>query len=258
MSDVSTILTTLAPWPEIDFAASGEVTVRPMSGMQSVTAKFLGRNWVAIPHVTHNDDADVTELEDRRARWNAANPDSKITPVIVVAKLLALALAEFPQFNVSIDPIKQTVTQKRYAHIGVAVDTPKGLLVPVLRDVGKKSLVEIASELMAISERARTRGLSMPEMQGSCISLSSLGHIGGTSFTPLINAPDVAILGMTRTRDVATRGANDEIIWRKFLPLSLSYDHRAINGADAARFTRYVASRLADPQTLEAEFGTQS
>lgn len=253
MSDIPTLIGGLAPWPDIDFSEFGEVEVQKLSRIQSLTGKFLGRNWVVIPHVTHNDDADVTDMEQRRKDWNIRRPGAKVTPVVILAKVLALALAEFPQFNVSIQSQSGTLVRKSYYHIGIAMDTPAGLMVPVIRDVDKKGFDAIAKELKALADKARTKGLNMQEMSGSCISLSSLGHIGGTSFTPIVNAPDVAILGVTRTRPVPVPGPNGEIVWRQMMPLSLSYDHRVINGVDAARFVRFVAGKLADPALFDPE-----
>ena len=243
---MSSLLDGLAPWPKADFAEFGPIETRKLSKIQRLVGSFLGRNWVAIPHVTHQDDADVTELEERRQARNAAG-GLKITPVPLLVKAMAAALKAFPQFNASLDPETGTLVAKHYVHIGVAVDTPGGLLVPVIRDCDGKSLDELAAEIAALSEKARTKGLSLPEMSGGCMTLTSLGHIGGTGFTPIVNAPEVAILGVTRARPVATPAPDGGIAWRQMLPLSLSYDHRVINGADAARFCRFIATRLADP-----------
>jgi len=234
----------LAPWPVGDFSVFGEIEKRPLSKIQKYVAAHLGRNWVAIPHVTHNDDADVTDLEARR-RALAAEGGPKLTPVPLLVKALANALAEYPLFNASLDPASGELTLKKFFHVGIAVDTPNGLLVPVVRDCDRKSVVEIAEEIALLSEKARTKGLSMAEMSGGCITLTSLGHIGGTSFTPIVNAPEVAILGVTRARPVAVPDANGGVAWRQMLPLSLSYDHRVINGAAASRFVRFVADQLA-------------
>lgn len=244
------LLAGLAPWPHGDFAEFGPVETRKLSRIQRLVGSFLGRNWVAIPHVTHHDDADVTDLEARRQAHNAGG-GAKISIVPLLVKAMAAALRAFPQFNASLDPAGGTLVMKGYLHIGVAVDTPGGLLVPVIRDCDAKSVTDIAAEIAALSEKARTKGLSMAEMSGGCMTLTSLGHIGGTGFTPIVNAPEVAILGVTRARAVATRGERDAVLWRQMLPLSLSYDHRVINGADAARFCRFVAERLADPALLE-------
>ena len=240
----------LAPWPRVDHAAFGPVETRRLSKIQKLVGSFLGRNWVIIPHVTHHDDADVTELEQWRAERNARG-GAKLTLVPILTKALALALREMPQFNVSLDPEAGELVAKSYAHVGVAVDTPGGLLVPVIRDADARPLDEIANEIAALSAQARTKGLSMDQMSGGCITLTSLGHIGGTGFTPIVNAPEVAILGVTRARPVATPGPSGEIIWRQMLPLSLSYDHRVINGADAARFCRLIAALLSDVKKLD-------
>lgn len=241
---MSDLLSGLAPWPSADFSEFGEVEVKKLGRIQTLVGSFLGRNWVAIPHVTHHDDADITDLETRRRAHNAAG-GTKLTIVPLLVKALADALVAFPQFNASLDPQVGTLVLKKYVHVGVAVDTPGGLLVPVIRDCDTKSASAIAGEVAALSDKARTKGLPMQEMTGGCITLTSLGHIGGTGFTPIVNAPEVAILGVTRARSVPTRGANGGIEWREMLPLSLSYDHRVINGADAARFVRFVADRLA-------------
>lgn len=241
---MSDLLSGLAPWPVSDFAAFGAVEVRKLSRIQTLVGSFLGRNWVTIPHVTHHDDADITDLEERRRAHNAGG-GTKLTIVPLLVKALADALVAFPQFNASLDPAAGTVVMKKYVHVGVAVDTPGGLLVPVIRDCDRKSASAIAGEVAILSDRARTKGLPMQDMAGGCITLTSLGHIGGTAFTPIVNAPEVAILGVTRARTVATRGTDGGVAWREMLPLSLSYDHRVINGADAARFVRFVADRLA-------------
>ena len=247
---MSALLDGLAPWPKVDFAEFGETEPRKLSKVQRLVGAFLGRNWVAIPHVTHQDDADVTEMEARRVARNARG-GVKITAVPLIVKALAAALEAYPQFNVSLDPESASLVAKKYVHVGVAVDTPNGLLVPVIRDCSAKSLDEIATEIVALSEKARTKGLAMAEMSGGCITLTSLGHIGGTGFTPIVNAPEVAILGVTRARPVATPGPDGGVVWRQMLPLSLSYDHRVVNGADAARFCRFMADRLADPALFD-------
>jgi len=247
---MSDLLEGLAPWPQGDFSAFGEVEVRKVGKIQRLVGSFLGRNWVAIPHVTHQDEADVTDLEERRKAHNAKG-GAKLTIVPLLVKVLAEALKQFPQFNASLDTQAGELIFKKYVHIGVAVDTPGGLLVPVIRDCDTKSAAEIAAEVQALSEKARTKGLGMAEMSGGCITLTSLGHIGGTGFTPIVNAPEVAILGVTRARPVATPGPEGQVVWRQMLPLSLSYDHRVINGADAARFVRFVADRLADASLFD-------
>lgn len=247
---MSDLLANLAPWPTGDFSVFGEVEIVPLGKIQRYVAASLGRNWVAIPHVTHNDDADVTQLEVRRKARNAEG-GAKLTPVPLLVKSMADALRAFPQFNASLDPASGTLILKKYVHVGVAVDTPKGLLVPVIRDCDRKSAAQIADEVAAVSEKARSKGLSMAEMSGGCMTLTSLGHIGGTSFTPIVNAPEVAILGVTRARPVPVPTSDGGVTWRQMLPLSLSYDHRVINGADAARFCRFIADRLASEDLFD-------
>ena len=240
---MSELLDGLAPWPAGDFSIFGDVQVTELSRIQRYVAANMGRNWLAIPHVTHHDHAPVTALEAARKAHNAAG-GTKLSIVPLVIKALAQALREFPQFNVSLDPKAGKVIVKRYVHIGVAVDTPRGLLVPVIRDCDLKPLEQIASEVARLSEKARGKGLSLEEMQGGCITLTSLGHIGGTGFTPIVNAPEVAILGITRIHPHPAPGPDGQVKWEEMLPLSLSYDHRVINGADAARFCRFVSDRL--------------
>jgi len=244
---VSALLQDLPEWPEVDFAAFGEIEVRKLSRVQKFAGGFLSRNWVAIPHVTHHDDADVTEMEQRRRSHNATG-GAKITAAALLVRALVVALRTFPQFNASLDPRAKAMVWKKYFHIGVAVETPDGLLVPVLRDCDRKSLTAIAGEIATVAEKARTKGLSLTEMTGGCITLTSLGHIGGTGFSPIINAPEVAILGATRVRPAPVPGPDSGVQWRQMLPLSLSYDHRVINGADAARFVRCVADTLASEE----------
>jgi len=250
MSDSDqSFLGALPPWPRVDFAAFGEVEVKPLSRIQQMSAGFLARNWMMIPHVTHHDEADVTVLDSVRKEIGAAHADVKITALPFLMKAAVAALAKFPTFNASLDSSGKSLVFKKYFHVGVAVDTPAGLLVPVIRDCDRKTIVELAREVATISEKARTKGLSMAEMSGGCFTISSLGAIGGTGFTPIINAPEVAILGVTPTTWKPRRDG-DAIDWRSMLPLSLSYDHRVINGAEAARFTRYLANVLAEPQRL--------
>lgn len=237
---LETLFATLPPWPAVDFAEFGEVEVRKLTNVQKLTGKFLGRNWLAIPHVTHHDEVDLTDAEACRKAWNNDNPGAKITPVALLVRALGMVLRDLPQFNSSLSSDGQSIILKKYVNIGVAVDTPGGLLVPVLRSVDTLSLVQIAKAIADIAEKARTKGLSSAEMSGSSISLTSLGHIGGTAFTPIINAPDVAILGATAIQLRPVPGDGGALVWRKKLPLSLSYDHRVINGADAARFVRAI------------------
>jgi pyruvate dehydrogenase E2 component (dihydrolipoamide acetyltransferase) len=244
MADISTLLSRLAAWPVVNFADFGQVAVKPLSRLQKLTGSFLGRNWVTIPHVTHHDEIDITDLERRRQAWNLEHPETKVTIVILLIKAMVSALIEFPQFNASLSEDGNAVILKKYFNIGMAVDTPNGLLVAVISDCDRKNVGELALEVTSIVAKARSKGLSLAEMSGSSICITSLGHIGGTGFTPIINAPDVAILGVMRTREQPRRGANDEVVWRQMLPLSLSYDHRIINGADAARFLINIGKAL--------------
>jgi pyruvate dehydrogenase E2 component (dihydrolipoamide acetyltransferase) len=235
----------LLPWPRVDFAAYGSVEPRPLSRVKRISGANLSRNWVMIPHVTQFDEADITDLEAFRARLNAEDGASgvKVTLLAFLVKACVAALKRFPELNASIDG--ETLVLKRYFHIGFAADTPNGLLVPVLKDADRKGVVEIARELGELAARARAGKLAPGDMQGGSFSISSLGGIGGTAFTPIINAPEVAILGVSRS---ATRPVWDgeRFTPRLVLPLSLSYDHRVVDGALAARFTTYLAQLLGD------------
>lgn len=239
----------LPPWPQADFAAFGEIETQPVSRIQQLVGSFLHRNWVMIPHVTHFDEADITALEAQRKQLNATQPELKVTPLIYLIKAVVAALKDYPRFNASLDASGKNLVLKKYFHIGVAVDTPNGLVVPVIRDCDKKSVPELAREIAAISIKAREKGLSMQEMSGGCFSISSLGNLGGTAFTPIINAPEVAILGVNKAQ-LKPQNVNGELQWQLMLPLSLSYDHRVINGADAARFCNALAKSLAHPASL--------
>ncbi|QIL73994.1 dihydrolipoamide acetyltransferase (plasmid) [Diaphorobacter sp. HDW4B] len=234
-----------APWPDVDFSQFGEVgETLPLSRIQKLTASYLSRNWSVIPHVTHHDEADITDLELRRKQeGEAAGRKLTLTPYLM--KALAELLAKYPQFNASLDASGQQLVFKKYFHVGMAVDTPNGLVVAVLRDCDRKNVPELAQEIEDLAAKAKGRGLPMKDMVGGCITISSLGHIGGTAFTPIVNAPEVAILGVTRAQWKPRRGKDDAVEWRLMLPLSLSYDHRVINGADAARFTADLARLLA-------------
>lgn len=240
------------PWPAEDFSVHGPVDVRPVGKVQSYVGRAMHRNWVSIPHVTHQDDADITWLEQRRKVWNASHPDDQRTLLPVLVKASVAALQQHPKFNCSLSADGATLFAKNYFHIGVAVEVPNGLLVPVLRDCDQKDAAAIAREIAQLSEKARTKGLSVAEMSGGCFTLSSLGHIGGTGFTPIINAPEVAILGVCRTQARFMPDADGKPVLKQLLPLSLSYDHRVINGADAARFVRAVADGLSAYQFTEA------
>ncbi len=224
------------PWPEEDFSKYGEVDVKKLGKVQHFVGKVMDRNWVSIPHVTHHDDIDITELEAKRKAWNAAHSEQKrsILPALIKASVEVLKV--YPQFNCSLSADGTTVTQKKYYHIGVAVDVAGGLLVPVIRDCDSRSVDDISTDVADKSARARAAGLPMAEMSGGCFTITSLGHIGGTGFTPIINAPEVAILGVCKARPVFVPNEYSQPVARTLLPLSLSYDHRVINGADAARF----------------------
>ena len=235
----------LLPWPQIDFTKFGEVERKDLSRIKKLSGANLHRNWVLIPHVTNNDEADITELEALRVQLNKENEKAgiKVTMLGFVIKAVVAALKKFPEFNASLDG--DQLVYKKYFHIGFAADTPSGLVVPVLKDADKKGLLQIAQEMAELSKKAREGKMSPADMTGGCFSISSLGGIGGTHFTPIINAPEVAILGLSK--------GYQKPVWdgkafgpRLTLPLSLSYDHRVIDGAAAARFNAYLASLLAD------------
>lgn len=240
----------LAAPPLPDFTRWGEVERIPMSGVRKATVRSMSTAWATVPMVTHFDRADVTELERFRKRYQkeADKVGAKLTPTAILLKVVALALRRFPDFNSSIDVEKQEIVRKHYVNVGVAVDTDAGLLVPVVKDADRKGIVELAKELGELAEKARARKLTLEEMQGGNFSVSNLGGIGGTSFTPIVNPPDVAILGVSR--------ASVEPVWdeeqgvfvpRTMMPLALTYDHRLIDGAAAARFLRWVCTALEDP-----------
>ena len=243
-------------WPElpkVDFSKFGGVTDTPLSKIKKLSGSFLHRNWVSIPHVTQFEEVDITEMEAFRQRHKAEAAESgiKLTPIVFVMKALVASLKAFPSFNASLSPDGQSLMVKHYYNVGVAVDTPNGLVVPVLRDVDSKGALELAKELGEISLKAREKGLTPAEMQGGCMSISSLGGIGGTAFTPIINAPEVAILGLSRSYQKPVYNKDSQTFEpRLTLPVSLSYDHRVIDGAEAARFIVHFASRLADIETL--------
>ena len=239
----------LPPWPAVDFAAFGDVEVKPLPRMRKFAAGFLARNWAMIPHVTHHDDADITALEALRKRLNDAEPQGKLTLLPFLAKAAARALGEFPQFNASLDATSTNVVYKKYCHVGVAVDTPNGLLVPVIRDCDKRAVREIGTDIVALSEKARTKGLPLSDMSGGCFTITSLGGIGGTYFTPIINAPEVAILGVCRARMQPVWNGK-EFAPRLMLPLSLSWDHRVVDGAAAARFNAHLVAMLGDARRM--------
>jgi pyruvate dehydrogenase E2 component (dihydrolipoamide acetyltransferase) len=239
----------LLPWPKIDFAKFGEIEEKPLSRIQKISGANLARNWVMIPHVTQHDDADITEQDAFRKQLGAENKDLKISPLVFQIKAVVAALKQFPQFNASLDESGEKLILKKYFHIGIAVDTPDGLVVPVIRDADKKGLLELARELGELSKKARDKKLGPADMSGGCFSISSLGGIGGTAFTPIVNAPEVAILGVSKAA-IKPVWNGKEFAPRLILPLSLSYDHRVIDGALAARFAAFLAIQLGDIRRL--------
>ncbi len=239
----------LLPWPKIDFARFGGIEEKPLTRIQKISGANLARNWVMIPHVTQHEDADITELEAFRKQLGAENKDLRISPLVFQIKAVVAALKQFPQFNASLDESGEKLILKKYFHIGIAVDTPDGLVVPVIRDCDKKGLLDLAREMGEISRKAREKKLGPAEMSGGCFSISSLGGIGGTYFTPIVNAPEVAILGVSRVA-IKPVWNGEKFKPRLILPLSLSYDHRVIDGALAARFASFLASQLGDIRRL--------
>ncbi len=235
----------LLPWPQVDFAKFGPVESKPLSRIKKISGANLARNWVMIPHVTNHDDADITELEALRVALNRENDKSgvRVTMLAFLIKAAVSALARFPEFNASLDG--DNLVYKRYFNVGFAADTPNGLVVPVVKNADGKGVLTIASEMAELSAKAREGKLAPADMQGGCFSISSLGGIGGTYFTPIINAPEVAILGVCRA---AMRPVWDGTAFapRLMLPLSLSWDHRVIDGAAAARFLAYLGALLSD------------
>jgi len=244
----------VTPMPEIDFSKWGEVETRALTKINKLTGQFLHRNWVTIPHVTQFDDADITDMEAMRKAMVAEYKPKGIgiTPLVFLMKAIVKGLQEYPRFNSSLDASGENLVFKQYFNVGIAVDTPDGLVVPVVRDVDKKSLVDLAIELGEISVKARDKKLKPGDMQGGCMTISSLGGIGGTKFTPIVNAPEVAILGVSRSK-MQPVWNGEEFVPRLMLPLALSYDHRVIDGADGARFTTYLSKVLADPESLDSE-----
>ncbi len=237
----------LLAWPVVDFAKFGPVEVKPLSRINKIAGQNLARNWAMIPHVTQNDAADVTEMEAFRKKLGEENKDLKLTPLVFMIKAVVAALKKFPRFNSSLDG--DNLVLKSYFHIGIAVDTPDGLVVPVIRNCDQKGLLALAKEMGEISVKAREKKLGPGDMTGGCFSISSLGGIGGTGFTPIVNAPEVAILGVSKSQiQPIWNGSSFEP--RLMLPLSLSYDHRVIDGADAARFAAFITQQLADVRRL--------
>ncbi|WP_306331663.1 pyruvate dehydrogenase complex dihydrolipoyllysine-residue acetyltransferase [Vibrio injensis] len=243
----------LLPWPKVDFSKFGETEVQPLSRIKKISGANLHRNWVMIPHVTQWDNADITELENFRKEQNAieAKKDSgmKITPLVFIMKAVAKALEAFPAFNSSLSEDGESLILKKYVNVGIAVDTPNGLVVPVFKDVNKKGIYELSAELAEVSKKARAGKLTAADMQGGCFTISSLGGIGGTAFTPIVNAPEVGILGVSKS-EIKPVWNGKEFAPRLQLPLSLSYDHRVIDGAEGARFITYLNGCLSDIRRL--------
>ncbi|MEX3772817.1 dihydrolipoyllysine-residue acetyltransferase [Pseudomonas sp. MYb118] len=239
----------LLPWPLVDFAQYGPVQTQPLSRIRKLSGANLHRNWVMIPHVTNHDDADITLLEQFRQQVNQeqAGQGVKLTLLALLMKACAAALKAFPEFNASL--VGEELVLKGYCHIGFAADTPQGLVVPVIRDVDRKGVLAIAGEMAVLAQKARAGKLSAADMSGGCFSISSLGGIGGTYFTPIINAPEVAILGVGKSRERLAL-EDGQVVTRHLLPLSLSWDHRVIDGAAAGRFNAFLGSALADYRRL--------
>lgn len=237
----------LLPWPKVDFSKFGETEVVQLSRIKKISGANLARNWAMIPHVTQFEQADITDLEGLRVALNKENEKAgiKLTMLAFLIKASAAALKKFPEFNASLDASGENLTLKKYFNIGFAADTPNGLVVPVIRDVDKKGVVQIAQETGELAKKARDGKLGPAEMSGGCFSISSLGGIGGTAFTPIVNAPEVAILGVSKS-SIQPVWNGKEFAPKLMLPLSLSYDHRVIDGALAARFTTYLSQVLAD------------
>ena len=237
--------------PEVDLSQFGEIVTEPMSKLHKITAANMHRSWLNVPHVTQFDDADITELEAFRQtlKDEMAKREIKITPVSFLMKAVAAALESNPAFNASLSADGESIIYKQYVHIGMAVDTPAGLMVPVVRDVNKKGIWQLSEEIRELADKAKSRKLKPNEMQGGCFTVSSLGGIGGTGFTPIVNTPEVGILGVSKLA-VKPVFQNGEFVPRKMLPLSLSYDHRAVNGGDAGRFMTEIAALLADVRRL--------
>ncbi len=243
----------MLPWPKVDFSKFGEVEEVELGRIQKISGANLSRNWVMIPHVTHFDKTDITELEAFRKQQNVEAEkrklDVKITPVVFIMKAVAAALEQMPRFNSSLSEDAQRLTLKKYINIGVAVDTPNGLVVPVFKDVNKKGIIELSRELMTISKKARDGKLTAGEMQGGCFTISSLGGIGTTHFAPIVNAPEVAILGVSKSAMEPVWNGK-EFTPRLMMPMSLSFDHRVIDGADGARFITIINNTLSDIRRL--------
>ncbi len=239
--------------PAQDFSRYGEIDIQPLNKIKRLTAENLHRSWLNVPHVTHNDESNISDLESFRKQLNSEyakqNRDIKLSPLAFIVKAVVNGLQQYPQFNSSLEPGGENLIYKKYFNVGIAVDTPNGLVVPVVKDADKKSVAEIAKEMGELAKKARDKKLTMNDMSGACITISSLGGIGGTGFTPIVNAPEVAILGVSRSKIQPVWNGSD-FEPGMILPLSLSYDHRVIDGAEAARFTRHVAAVLEDVRRL--------
>ncbi len=242
----------LPPPPKVNFSRYGEIELQALTRIQKISGAYLHRNWLSIPHVTQNDLADITDMEAyRKANAEKAKAQGfKLTPLVFLIKAAVAALKEFPMFNASLDETRENLVLKKFFHIGIAVDTADGLVVPVIRDCDQKDIFQLAAELGELSRKAREGKLKPTDMQGGCFSISSLGGIGGTSFTPIINAPEVAILGVSRS-SIRPQWDGKAFHPRMMLPLSLSYDHRVIDGANAARFARFLAGSLEDFASMD-------
>lgn len=243
--------TATSPQAEMDFSQFGEVDAVPLPRLKRISGRRLAHSWRTIPHVTHHDDADITDLEVRRKAIEASG-GARVSVLAALMKASAMALTTFPHFNASLSDDQTTLILKRYVHLGLAIETPRGLLVGVVRDCDSKPAAQIAEEAATLAQKARDKGLNLAEMSGGCFTISSLGGIGGGAFSPIINAPELAILGVGRAEERARRGPAGDIDWRRCLPLSLSYDHRVIDGADAARFVRFLGQTLGDGTFLES------
>lgn len=241
----------IMPFKEIDFSVFGDVDPQPLGRIKKISGSTLHRNWVGIPHVTHFDEANISELEEFRQQQKplAEKKGIRLTPLVFIIKAVIAGLKKFPQVNASLNLAADTLYMKKYFHIGVAVDTPNGLVVPVIQNADQKGLLELAQELGEISKKAREGKLTAKQMQGGCFSISSLGGIGGIGFTPIINSPEVAILGVSKSKFQQVYESG-KFVPRLMLPVALSYDHRVIDGAEAARFTSFVVQQLADIRKL--------
>lgn len=242
----------ISPAAIVDFAKFGEVETRPLSRIRKISGAHLHRSWVTVPHVTQFDEADISSLEEFRKSLSteADNKGVRLTPLVFIMKAVVSALQEFPEFNASLDASGENLVLKKYFHLGVAVDTPDGLVVPVIRDVNKKGIYELSAELADVAQRAREGKLMPGEMQGGCFSISSLGGIGGTQFTPIVNAPEVAILGVARAQMKPVFQTDGSFKPGLIMPLALSYDHRVIDGAQGARFTHFLSQLIADVRRI--------